>query len=269
MWSAGRELLSGLSSFLLFVANIHIARHVDVDGFYSDTADAERATLYSQTVDRARLLARTLEAVVQALYDDASTLLLTMQRVRHLTRRASQQDRDLQCEYLDAISTSIKSNLQFLMQTLDALLSLGQDQADMAQGEYTSAIELRMSRLSIIDSRFDARPMSLVNPTDPESEDIVDIELAFGASGMKNPGGTFSDRAPTFRSQSQMSDTTITLTDRSLMSAASSYDPTMSVNTLTPSSFSSLERSQDMMSISDSMLDDEGKHGAFSPIFSA
>jgi son of sevenless-like protein len=245
---------------LLFVANIHIARHVDIDGFFSDTADAERAALYNQTVDRARLLTRTLEAVAQALYDDAAILLLMMQRVRHLTRRASRQDRDLQCEYLDAISTSLKSNLQFLMQTLDALLSLGHDQADMAQGEYTSAIELRMSRLSFIDSRFDARPMSLVDPMDPESEDIVDIEVAFGASGMKK-GGTLSDRAPTFRSQSQLSDTTITLHDRSLMSAASNYDPTMSAHTLVPS----LEKSQDVMSMSDSasMLDDEGKQRAF------
>jgi len=254
VWSASRELLSGLASLLLFVANIHIARHVDIDGVYSDTADAERATLYSQTVDRARLLTRMLEAVVQALYDDAATLLLTIQRVRHLTRRASRQDRDLQCEYLDAISTSLKSNLQFLMQTLDALLSLGHDQADMAQGEYTSAIELRMSRLSIIDSRFDARPMSLVDPADPESEDIVDIEVAFGTSGIKKTGPILSDRAP--RSQSQLSDTTITFTDRSFMNAASSYDPTLSAHTLVPSSS---ETSTDAMSISDSnsILDDE------------
>lgn len=258
MWGAGRELLSGLSSLLLFVANIHIARHVDIDGFYSDTADAEHAPLYKQTVERARLLARTLEAVVQALYDDAATLLLAMQRVRHLTRRASRQDRDLQYEYIDAISTSLKSNIQFLMQTLDALVSLGHDQAEMAQGDYRSAIELRMSRLSIIDNRFDARPMSLVNPADPESEDIVDIEVAFGVSGMKKTGGILSDRAPTFRSQSQLSDTTITRSDRSLMTATSNY----SAHTLVPSSS---EKSSDVMSISDStsLFDDEGTRRVF------
>ncbi|KAG1730233.1 uncharacterized protein EDB91DRAFT_1252698 [Suillus paluster] len=129
-----------------------------------------------------RLLIRTLEAVVQALYDDAATLLLTMQRIHHLTCRASRQDCDLQCEYLDVISVSLKSNLQFLMQTLDTLLSLSHNQVDMAQGEYTGAIEWRMSRLSIIDSNFDAHPMLVLDPTDPESEDIVDIEVALGAS---------------------------------------------------------------------------------------
>ncbi|KAG1743304.1 ras guanine nucleotide exchange factor domain-containing protein [Suillus paluster] len=235
VWISGCELVSGLASLLLFVANIHIARHVDIDGFYSDMAHAERAAQYTQTVDKARLLIRTLEAVVQALYDDAATLLLTMQRIRHLTCRASRQDRDLQCEYLDAISVSLKSNLQFLMQTLDTLLSLGHDQADMAQGEYTGAIEWRMSRLSIIDSNFDARPMSVLDPTDPESEDIVDIEVALGASGMKKSAAILGDRTPAFRSQSQLSDTTITLTDRSLRTGASNYDPTMSVHTLVPS----------------------------------
>ncbi|KAG2145892.1 ras guanine nucleotide exchange factor domain-containing protein [Suillus clintonianus] len=256
VWIAGRELLSGLSSLLLFVANIHIARHVDIDGFYSNIADAERAALYTQTVDKARLLTRTLEAVVQALYDDAATLLLSMQRVRRLTYRTSRQDRDLQCEYLDAISVSLKSNLQFLMQTLDTLLSLGHDQADMAQGEYSGAIEWRMSRLSIIDSNFDARPMSVLDPADPESEDIVDIEVAFGASGMKKSAAILGDRAPAFRSQSQLSDTTITLTDRSLRTVASNYDPTTSVHTLVPSTF---ERPQDVLSMSDSasVLDDD------------
>lgn len=266
VWITGRELLSSLSSLLLFVANIHIARHVDIDGFYSNVADAERAALYAQTVDKARLLARTLEAVVQALYDDAATLLLTIQRVRRLTYRVSRQDRDFQSEYLDAISGSLKSNLQFLMQTLDTLLSLGHDQADMAQGEYTGAIEWRMSRLSIIDCNFDARPMSVLDPADPESEDIVDIAVAFGASGMKKSAVNHGDRAP-FRSQSQLSDATITLTDRSLKSAASSYDPTMSVHTLVPSTF---DKPQDVMSMSDSasMLDDDCKRHLYIPSLS-
>lgn len=212
-------------------------------------------------MDKARLLIRTLEAVVQALYDDAATLLLTLQRVRRLTYRVSRQD-DLQCEYLDAISVSIKSNLQFLLQTIDTLLSLGNDQADMAQGEYTGAIEWRMSRLSIIDSNFDARPMSVLDPADPESEDIVDIEVAFGASGTKKSATLLGDRAPTFRSQSQLSDTTITLTDRSLKSAASSYDPTMSVHTLVPSTS---DKPPDVLSMSDSasVLDDDCKSYLF------
>ncbi|OJA12947.1 hypothetical protein AZE42_07483 [Rhizopogon vesiculosus] len=213
VWSAGRELLSCLSSLLLFVGNIHIARHVDIDGVYSDTADAERATLYSETVDRARLLIRRLEAVVQALYDDAATLLLTMQQVHHPTHGASRQDCDLQYEYLD---------------------------------------------LSIIDSRFDTLPMFLIDPAGPKSKDIVNTEAVFGVSDIEmieKPGTILSDQAP-IPSQSQLPGTTITHIDQPFMTAASSHDPTMSAHILVPSS---LEKSQDVISSSDSisMLDDE------------
>ncbi|KAG1730202.1 hypothetical protein EDB19DRAFT_1913019 [Suillus lakei] len=165
IWIAGHELLSSLSSLLLLIANIHITHHINIDGFSSNMADAERAALYAQTVDKARLLTCMLKAIVQALYNDAATLLLTMQRTS---------------------SPSLKSNLQFPMQTLDTLLSLSHDQADMVQGEYTGAIEWRMSRSSIIDSNFDARPMSVLDTAGPESKDIVDVEVAFGASGMKS-----------------------------------------------------------------------------------
>ncbi|OAX41110.1 ras GEF [Rhizopogon vinicolor AM-OR11-026] len=219
VWNAGREFLSRLSSLLLFVGNIHIARHVDIDGVYSDTADAERATLYSETVDRARLLVRRLEAVVQALYDDAATLLLTMQQVHHPTHRASRQDRDLQYEYLD---------------------------------------KLRMSQLSIIDSHFDTLPMSLIDPAGPKSKDIVDTEAVFGASDIEKiekPGTILSDQVP-IRSQSQLPGTTITHMDQPFMTAASSHDPTMSAHILVPSPS---EKSQDVISSSNSisMLDDE------------
>jgi son of sevenless-like protein len=237
VWLASRDVLTGLSTLLLFVSNLHIARHVDIDGFYSESAGVENGPLYMQTVEKARLLTRTLEAVVQSLYDDASTFLGMTQRIRPAVGRVASPDRDNLYEYLDSIATSIKSNVQFLMQTLDALLSLGHDQADIAQGDYKDTIDWRMSRLSIMDSRFDARPMSVLNPADPESEDIVDIEVAFGAPGSKK-AAIYADRIPTFRSQSQMSDTTITLGDRSISdsrSSMSSYDPTLSSHTLVPS----------------------------------
>ncbi|KIJ17931.1 hypothetical protein PAXINDRAFT_175648 [Paxillus involutus ATCC 200175] len=254
IWVASRDVLTGLSTLLLFVSNLHIARHVDVDGFYTESAGAENGPLYTQAVDKARLLTRTLEAVVQYLYDDTSTLLLTTQRIRRPVGRVMSQGSGDFYENLDAIATSIKSNLQFLMQTLDALLSLGHDQADIAQGDYNGSIEWRMSRLSIMDSHFDARPMSILNPADPESEDIVDMELAFGTPG-GNKAAMYADRPP-FRSQSQMSDATITLGNRSMLDSArsSTYDSAVFVQTLVPS-----DRNRDLSSMSDtaSLRDDE------------
>lgn len=256
IWMASRDVLTGLLTLLLFVSNLHIARHVDIDGFYSETTAEENSALYAQTVDKARLLSRTLESAVQALYDDASIMLLTTQHIRQSSSKVTTRDRDDLYDYLDAIAVSIKSNLQFLLQTLDALLSVGHDQADIAEGDYKGAIEWRVSRLSIMDSHYDVRPMSVLNPADPESEDIVDIEVAFGASGGKR--GTFqADRVPSFRSQSQMSDNTITLEDLSKPDStriATSSDYTLSVHTLVPS-----ERHKEGSVVSDaaSLHDDE------------
>ena len=228
MWTISKEVLSGLSTLLSFVANIHVARHVDIDGFYAQTADPEDAVLYVRAVQNARILARTLEVVVQAIYDDAAILLLKTQRVRCAMGRSPLKDIDAHYEYLDFIATSLKSNLQFLLQTLDALLTLGHNQADFAQGDYQGAIDWRMSHLSFMDSHFGARPMSMVNPSDPESEDIVDIEVALSGSTAK----ALSDRIPTLRCQSQLSDTTITLTDRTYQDSRSVYEPSVSAHTL-------------------------------------
>ena len=237
---------------LMFVSNLHIARHVDIDGFHSEPAAEENGLLYTQTVGKVRLLSRTLEAVVQALYDDASIMFLTTQHIRQHASGVDSQDGDDLFDYLDALGASIKSNLQFLLQTLDALLSVGHDQADIAEGDYKGAIEWRVSRLSIMDSNYDARPMSVLNPADPESEDIVDIEVAFGVPGSKK-GTAAADPVPSFRSQSQMSDNTITLEDLAKpgsMRSAVSSDYTLSVHTLVPSERHS-ESTSDAMSIND------------------
>lgn len=258
---ASRDVLTGLLTLLLFVSNLHVARHVDIDGFFSEPTAEEGSALYSQTVDRARLLSRTLESAVQALYDDASILLLTTQHIRQPLSKVTSWD-DLY-DYLDAIAGSIKSNLQFLLQTLDALLSVGHDQVDIAEGDYKGAIERRVSRLSIMDSHYDVRPMSVLNPADPESEDIVDIEVAFGASGSRR-GTAQPDRVPSIRSQSQMSDNTITLEDLSKPDSTrigSSSDYTLSVHTLVPS-----ERLREGSVKSETMSLNDDECGSFSAL---
>ena len=79
---ASRDLVGHVSTLLVFVANIHVARHVDIDGIGRELANASDDDLYVQTVNNARLLVRTLEAAMQSLYDDGSTFLLTAQAMR-------------------------------------------------------------------------------------------------------------------------------------------------------------------------------------------
>lgn len=137
-------MISRVSSFLVFTGNTHIARHVDVDGIGQESSAS--SAVYMQTVDNARLLVRALEAIFQSIYDDCSALLLTIQSVRDCD---AGQERSYAYEYLDALSSSLSSNLRLVVQTFDSLLSVGHDQAEMALGEYTGSIDWRMSRISM------------------------------------------------------------------------------------------------------------------------
>lgn len=165
----GRDLIGGISSLLVFVANIHIARHVDIDGISREISNESDGDLYLQSVNNARLLVRTLEAATQSLYDDGSILLLKVQGIR---RCDSREELGASCEYLDVLSTCMQANLDVVCQTLDSLLAIGHDQADLSQGDYNGSIEWRMSRISI------ATPtQSTHRPTSDSS--MIDIATAF------------------------------------------------------------------------------------------
>ncbi|KAG5720587.1 Cell division control protein 25, partial [Termitomyces sp. T112] len=76
----GRELVSQIASLLTCVSDVHVARHVDIDGIQQNGSSPSNP--YSQTVETARRLVRTLEAVAQAVYNDTAVFLFTLQSVR-------------------------------------------------------------------------------------------------------------------------------------------------------------------------------------------
>lgn len=171
------------------MADIHVARHVDIDGIGRELANASDDDLYLQTVDNARLLVRALEATMQSLYDDGSTFLLYSQNMR--PGQSSEEDHACR-EYLDAIATCMQANLNVVHQTVEALLAVGHDQADMSQGDYSGSIEWRMSRLS-------------VTPTQPERQrpgssiSVVDMAIAFNPPNRKPKGSISSFDESTIR----------------------------------------------------------------------
>ncbi|KAG6819993.1 hypothetical protein H0H93_006696 [Arthromyces matolae] len=167
----GKELMLQVSCLINCASDIHVARHVDIDGFLPDGSASTGP--YSQTVETAHQLVRMLEAVVQAVYNDAAVFLLTMQSVRESALPSHRRERSYAWEYLDALSSSLAANISDLLDTLDALLSLGHDQAEMSSGDYTGSIEWRMSRLSVL------RPIS--------AEEEVSMEMAFGHGPPKAP----------------------------------------------------------------------------------
>jgi son of sevenless-like protein len=181
----GMEAVARVSSFLVFVADIHVARHIDIDGIGQEANISSAA--YMQTIDNARVLVRTLEAVFQSVHDDCATLLLTIQSVRD--SEAGQEWRDTY-EYLDALSSSLGSNLSLIVQTFDSLLSIGHDQAEMAVGEYTGSIDWRMSRVSM-RPLADSTAIPAAGPAD-----MVGIEHVFSNQSINIPNGEGSSSQP-------------------------------------------------------------------------
>lgn len=176
-----QALIARLSSLLAFVANIHIARHVDIDGFRRDEGELSDTSLYAQTVANGRVLVRNLEAATHALFADGAVLFNTIQATRRPEKGLSQHDTGNTAIYLSSLAATIEANLGVVMETYENLLAIGHHQADIAQGDYNGSIEWRMSRLSIIDTQFGGshRPVSSFSS-------MVDMELAFQKPTTKN-----------------------------------------------------------------------------------
>ena len=179
-----QELVTHISTFLSIIADIHVARHVDIDGI-RQAGNATADDHYSRSVENARGLVRSLETVVQAIYDDSSALLITAQGL-HDNTNALRGEREASYDLLDSLSSSLNANIKLVKQTFEGLLSVGHEQADVAQGDYNGSIEWRMSRLSVINDHLGGA-IHASTPTDPyyENEDVVDMELAFSRSGIK------------------------------------------------------------------------------------
>ena len=162
----GQDSITELSTILNFVSDIHLARHVDVDGVLMDGSFSTNE-IYANTVEKGRLLVRTLEASLQGAYDDGMALLMTTQSI---STSEFGQNRHKTYECLDNLCLSLKSNMDLFQQTLETLLAIGHEQADTAQGEYNGSIEWRLSKVSTIHQ--DAIS------TGYASEDVVDMEYA-------------------------------------------------------------------------------------------
>jgi son of sevenless-like protein len=170
----GQDLITELSAALNFIADVHLARHVDVDGVLRDGSFSANE-IYANTVEKARLLVRTLEACAQATYDDGVTLLMTIQSISATEFGRNRNDKTLTYERLDSLCLSLKANMDLVQQTFEALLAVGHEQADTAQGEYNGSIEWRLSKVSMIHQSDNATFVD---------EDVVDMEYAM--HGRKN-----------------------------------------------------------------------------------
>lgn len=207
-----RDFLSGLSECIDYISTIHVARHVDVDGFNVDAGTTPNRELYPPTVDKARRLVRKLEVAVQAVYDEGAATLMALQTLRSATT-----DFPDSWHQLLSLTTILQTNLGVVCDLFEALLSVGHDQAELGQGEYNGSIEWRMSRVSVIESRIAAVPtfpriVGTSSHTETEDE-VVNMELAFRRPDLrvKPTGSELSSVGPPslYRNPSQSSETSL------------------------------------------------------------
>jgi son of sevenless len=180
----GRSAISWLHLVLSSFADVNLARTVDVDGI---NREAQPGDAYLQSVHKARVLVRTVEAYLQSLYDDGSSLLLAI--ITHASLQTSSISPP--SERVRSLTASLKNNIVQVFQTLEKLLSVGQEQAAKGPSDYRGSIEWRMSRILNSDSNLGRtlKELQVASEDDSydEGEDVVDMEHAFGRKPAPKP----------------------------------------------------------------------------------
>lgn len=150
MTTVAQELFRQLSSLVLFLSDIHIARHVDIETI--DQSKLSDGAQYLRTVEKARLLVRSFEATTQAVYDDGAGLLVATQRIRRVEPCESWKGRDATYDALEVLSSSLDINLNILRQNLEGLLRAGMEQSAILERYHKTPVEWRMSQRSLVSA---------------------------------------------------------------------------------------------------------------------
>lgn len=184
--SVGRDIVTTLSNYLAVVGDIHVARHVDIDGMRQESNHIANEA-YVQTVINARSIVRALECFAQSAFDDSMSFFVTLQ-----SWQPSEVRPEVFSTEVDAILPSLHGTLVVIQQSLDALLDLGNSQAELGQADYRENIGRRLSRLSVIGEQFGGPPRRMSTFME-EMEDVVDMDYAFGRRPMVPPKAGPSD----------------------------------------------------------------------------
>lgn len=174
----GEFAVSHLSEFLTYVTKIDVARHVDLDGV------GQRASghAYVALVQRARLLVRMLETVVQAVFDDNASLLMFIQQYRPPDMMARHVDLTTSSTELSKVVASLRANVVVIGQTLEALVTTGHDQLGLSPIDFSHSMDWRAGHLASLHSRH----LSMTTVHGPEiDEGYVGMEDVFQRSNGK------------------------------------------------------------------------------------
>ncbi|KAI0051128.1 ras GEF [Auriscalpium vulgare] len=175
---AGLDAVAWLQALLAFVSEVNLAQTVDLDDINGEGREAQAANgdAYVQSVQRARVVVRSVEAVLQALHDDGARLLLLLQSYSDSQATESTYD----SEQIRALVKLLKLNVAQVPRSFEELYSIGQEQAAKGPSDYRGSIEWRMSRIMTIDRSLGQAINSLSALEDDsydEGEDVVDMRV--------------------------------------------------------------------------------------------
>jgi son of sevenless-like protein len=237
---------------LSFFADVNLARTVDIDGI---NREGHSGDTYLQSVHKARALVRAVEAYLQSLYDDGASLLLA------ITTPPSFWTGPLSppSERVRSLIVSIKNNAAQTFQTLEVLLSVGQEQAANGPSDYRGSIEWRMSRILTSDSNLGRTLKELASEDDSydeEGEVLVDIEHAFGRKAAALKPSAALGASALYSNPSQTSESSLEAVPRPRAEGAAllswgTQNNTTASSTAAPSSPPS--------EVAAGLLDDDGK----------
>ena len=158
--ASAQDLFRQLSSLVLFLGDIHIARHVDIETV--DQAKLSDGAQYMRTVEKARVFVRSFEATTQAIYDDGAALLAAAQRVRRVEPCESWKGRDTAYDALEALSSSLDFNLKISRQNLEGLMRIGTEQTAILERCNKTPVEWRMSQRSLVSAMLANQALSAI-----------------------------------------------------------------------------------------------------------
>ncbi|KAF8552770.1 ras GEF [Imleria badia] len=172
--TSAQELFRQLSSHVVFLGDIHIARHVDIETV--DQAKLSDGAQYLRTVEKARVFVRAFEATTQAIYDDGASLLVAAQRVRRVEPCESWKGRDPAYDTLETLGSSLDFNLKISRQNLENLMRIGIEQAAILERCHKTPVEWRMSQRSLVSAILTNQALEAIYDNQGTSDVTADDE---------------------------------------------------------------------------------------------
>jgi hypothetical protein len=177
-----RDIIRDFTTLLRDVADLHVAKHVDIDGFSPNdpTAHSVQHDLYMKTVVEARTCVRALEASTQNIYDDSASLLSAAQGLSDPIRRERSliEAHEAYCITLDGVLQSLHMNSEAVLVALDRLVRVGARQKEVAAGTYRMSISRRMSRMSTIEGNLRQSQPPPARTNEAEYDAVKEMEAA-------------------------------------------------------------------------------------------